>query len=73
MGNKIFLSSPHMSVEDYEKEYVKEPFDTNWIAALSKNVSELLENGVCLPSDTEMKDIDLSRVVGVIKGLCLEK
>lgn len=36
--NKILLSSPHMSDEGYEKEYVKEAFDTNWIAPLGANV-----------------------------------
>lgn len=40
MGDKIFLSSPHMSDEGYEKEYVNEAFDTNWIAPLGKNVNE---------------------------------
>src|SRR5699024_9042571 len=40
MGEKIFLSSPHMSDEGYEKEYVKEAFDTNWIAPLGKNVNK---------------------------------
>ena len=36
----IFLASPHMSDEGYEKEYIKEAFDTNWIAPLGKNVNE---------------------------------
>lgn len=36
----IFLASPHMSEEGYEQEYVKEAFDTNWIAPLGKNVNE---------------------------------
>ncbi|MDF2544137.1 MAG: aminotransferase class I/II-fold pyridoxal phosphate-dependent enzyme [Herbinix sp.] len=40
MGDKIYLSSPHMSDEGYEKEYVKEAFDTNWIAPLGTNVNE---------------------------------
>ncbi|MGX7199931.1 DegT/DnrJ/EryC1/StrS family aminotransferase [Enterococcus nangangensis] len=41
MSNKrIFLSSPHMSDEGYEQEYVKEAFDTNWIAPLGRNVNE---------------------------------
>lgn len=40
MPDKIYLSSPHMSEEGYEKEYVKEAFDTNWIAPLGKNVNE---------------------------------
>lgn len=37
----IYLSSPHMSEEGYEQEYIKEAFDTNWIAPLGKNVDEL--------------------------------
>ncbi len=36
----IFLSSPHMSGEGYERAYIKEAFDTNWIAPLGKNVTE---------------------------------
>lgn len=38
--NKIYLSSPHMSDEGYEMQYIKEAFDTNWIAPLGKNVNE---------------------------------
>ena len=34
MTKRILLSSPHMSDEGYEKEYIKEAFDTNWIAPL---------------------------------------
>jgi len=37
---KIFLSSPHMSDEGYEIKYIKEAFDSNWIAPLGKNVDE---------------------------------
>lgn len=40
MKQHIFLSSPHMSEERYEQEYIKEAFDTNWIAPLGKNVTE---------------------------------
>lgn len=40
MGEKIYLSSPHMSDEGFEMEYIKEAFDTNWIAPLGKNVDE---------------------------------
>lgn len=40
MKQHIFLASPHMSDEGYEKEYIKEAFDTNWIAPLGKNVTE---------------------------------
>ncbi|NLY37522.1 MAG: aminotransferase class I/II-fold pyridoxal phosphate-dependent enzyme [Tissierellia bacterium] len=38
MSEKIWLSSPHMSDEGYEMEYIKEAFDTNWIAPLGTNV-----------------------------------
>jgi dTDP-4-amino-4,6-dideoxygalactose transaminase len=37
---KIYLSSPHMSDEGYEMQYIQEAFDTNWIAPLGKNVNE---------------------------------
>ncbi|WML58619.1 aminotransferase class I/II-fold pyridoxal phosphate-dependent enzyme [Neobacillus sp. PS2-9] len=40
MGDRIFLSSPHMSDEGYEQEYVKEAFETNWIAPLGENVNQ---------------------------------
>jgi dTDP-4-amino-4,6-dideoxygalactose transaminase len=40
MGERIFLSSPHMSDEGYENHYVKEAFDTNWIAPLGENVNQ---------------------------------
>ncbi|HIS06208.1 MAG TPA: aminotransferase class I/II-fold pyridoxal phosphate-dependent enzyme [Candidatus Choladocola avistercoris] len=36
----IYLASPHMSEEGFEQEYIKEAFDTNWIAPLGKNVNE---------------------------------
>ncbi|HHU17205.1 MAG TPA: aminotransferase class I/II-fold pyridoxal phosphate-dependent enzyme, partial [Clostridiales bacterium] len=39
MAEKIWLSSPHMSDEGYEQEYIKEVFDTNWIAPLGPNVT----------------------------------
>ena len=39
-SKRICLASPHMSDEGYEKEYVNEAFDTNWIAPLGKNVTE---------------------------------
>ena len=37
---RIYLSSPHMSDEGYEMQYIKEAFDTNWVAPLGKNVDE---------------------------------
>ncbi|MFS0725658.1 DegT/DnrJ/EryC1/StrS family aminotransferase [Paenibacillus sp. 1P07SE] len=36
--DRIYLSSPHMSDEGYEMEYVQQAFDTNWIAPLGENV-----------------------------------
>lgn len=39
MKTKILLSSPHMSDEGYEQAFVKEAFDTNWIAPLGPNVT----------------------------------
>jgi dTDP-4-amino-4,6-dideoxygalactose transaminase len=46
MKDKIYLASPHMSDEGYEQEYVKEAFDTNWIAPLGPNVTNF-EKEVC--------------------------
>jgi len=40
MTYRIYLSSPHMSDEGYEMQYIKEAFDTNWIAPLGPNVDE---------------------------------
>jgi dTDP-4-amino-4,6-dideoxygalactose transaminase len=38
-NKKILLASPHMSDEGYERQFVKEAFDTNWIAPLGPNVT----------------------------------
>lgn len=43
MSAKIWLSSPHMG--GTEEKYVKEAFDTNWIAPLGPNVNEF-ENAI---------------------------
>ena len=37
MNSKIWLSSPHMGGN--EQNYIKEAFDTNWIAPLGPNVT----------------------------------
>lgn len=39
MTDRIWLSSPHMSDEGFEKHYIQEAFDTNWIAPLGANVT----------------------------------
>lgn len=43
MNERILLSSPHMSEEGYEQAYVKEAFETNWIAPLGENVNKFEE------------------------------
>lgn len=43
MEKRIFLSSPNMSKEGYEQKYVKEAFDTNWVAPLGENVNKFEE------------------------------
>lgn len=72
----IFLASPHMSQEGYEKEYIKEAFDTNWIAPLGKNVNEFekemasklgAKDAVALSAGTAAIHMAL-KAVGVGKG-----
>ena len=46
MKEKIYLASPHMSDEGYELQYVKEAFNTNWIAPLGPNVTNF-EKEIC--------------------------
>lgn len=78
MTNKkrIFLSSPHMSEEGYEEAYVKEAFDTNWIAPLGTNVNEFerelvakvgSKDGAALSAGTAAIHLAL-KAVGVGKG-----
>ncbi len=37
---RIYLASPHMSDEGYERQYIQEAFETNWIAPLGLNVAK---------------------------------
>lgn len=39
LSERIYLASPHMSEQDYEQQYVKEAFETNWVAPLGPNVT----------------------------------
>ena len=39
MKEHIFLASPHMSEEGYEKQYIEEAFAKNFIAPLGENVT----------------------------------
>ena len=45
MAKHILLSSPHMSDEGFELEYIHDAFNKNWIAPLGENVNEF-ENAV---------------------------
>ena len=56
---RIFLSSPTMNGE--EQKFIKEAFDTNWVAPLGKNVNEFenelatyegIQNAAALSSGT---------------------
>ncbi len=52
MKEKIWLSSPHMSDEGYELEYIKDAFEKNWIAPLGENVDGF-ENDIKEYSDVK--------------------
>ena len=73
---RIYLSSPHMSDEGYEQQYIKEAFDTNWVAPLGKNVDEFekelatrvgCNSAVALSSGTAAIHMAL-KAAGVEKG-----
>lgn len=75
-GKRIFLSSPHISDEGYEMEYIKEAFDTNWIAPLGANVTNFekeicdyvgCDTAVALSSGTAAMHMAL-KLAGVGKG-----
>lgn len=42
--SKIYLASPHMSDKGYEKEYVKQAFDTNWLSTVGENIDKFEES-----------------------------
>lgn len=73
---KIWLASPHMSDEGYEMQYIKEAFDSNWIAPLGPNVTEFeremanmvgSENAAALITGTAAIHLAL-KAVGVSTG-----
>lgn len=73
---RILLASPHMSEEGYELDFVKEAFDTNWIAPLGENVDsfeaetkELVgtSNALALASGTAAIHLAL-KAAGVDRG-----
>ena len=61
--NKIWLSSPHMC--GAEQQYVKEAFDTNWIAPLGPNVTGF-ENDIKAFLSENMEVAALSSGTGAI-------
>lgn len=73
---RIYLSSPHMSEEGYEMKYIKEAFESNWIAPLGANVDgfekELAERvgaGYAAALSTGTAAIHMAlKAVGVDKG-----
>lgn len=76
MDKKILLASPHMSKEGYEQEYIKEAFDTNWIAPLGANVNNFekelaeyvgIEDAAALSSGTAAIHMGL-KAIGIKKG-----
>ena len=73
-NNRIFLSSPHMG--EFERKFVKEAFDTNWIAPLGPNVNEFekelaeyvgVKSAAVLTSGTSAIHLAI-KLLGVTKG-----
>lgn len=76
MEKRTYLASPHMSDEGYEKEYIKEAFDKNWIAPVGENIDKLEEDlqkylevkaAIALNSGTSAIHMAL-KAAGVTKG-----
>ena len=76
MKERIYLASPHMSEQGYEQAYVKEAFDTNWVAPLGPNVNRFeqelanyvgVKSASALSSGTAAIHLGL-KVLGVTSG-----
>lgn len=67
--SKIWLSSPHMGGE--EQKFVKEAFDTNWIAPLGPNVTSF-EHAISTYIDNNVYTAALSSGTGGAIHLALE-
>ena len=74
VNKRIFLSSPHMG--GLEQQFVKEAFDTNWVAPLGKNVDEFereiadyvgAKSAAALTSGTAAIHLSL-KALGIKKG-----
>ncbi len=75
-NKKVYLSSPHMSDENYEMEFIDEAFASNWISPLGKNVEQFekefaaklgSKNAVALNTGTAAIHMSL-KAAGVEKG-----
>jgi len=73
---RIYLASPKMSKEGYEREFVKDAFDTNWLSTVGENLTKFEEDvtqyvgikyGVGLSSGTSAIHMGL-KSLGVQKG-----
>lgn len=76
MKDRIYLSSPHMSAEGYEKEFIEDAFRKNWIAPLGENVTKFEEEmsaftgapkAVALSSGSAAIHLGL-KYLGVVEG-----
>lgn len=73
---RIYLASPKMSEEGYEREFVKEAFDTNWLTTMGENLNKFeediesylgIKNAVGLSSGTSAIHLGL-KTLGVKKN-----
>lgn len=58
MTNRIYLSLAHMSETGIEQKYIKEAFDTNWVAPLGPNVTGFEEDLQSFVSHSSNPDIE---------------
>jgi dTDP-4-amino-4,6-dideoxygalactose transaminase len=68
MKNKIWLSSPHLTGE--EQKYIKEAFDTNWVAPLGPNVNGF-EQEICNYTGAKSCSVLVSGTAAIHLGLIL--
>ncbi len=67
-NNKIWLSSPHLTGE--EQKYVKEAFDTNWVAPLGPNINGF-EKEICDYTGAKNCTVLVSGTAAIHLGLIL--
>jgi len=70
MSKRIFLCLAHMSEAGWEKKYIHEAFDTNWVVPLGPNVNafeEELRDYVCRVDDETERPVD-KEIVALSSG-----